>query len=111
MGVFFAIMVIYFLFQLNRRGNNGCDSNALVLTSGELDTLRQETPWRLMQLLGAKVVVWIGYHDDPDPALAVDVIRAMSERPRKRRLQSLPDKVKALVKDCRSMGHVRCDGF
>lgn len=74
------------------------------LTGGELDTLRQETPWRLMRLLSAEVAVWIGYHGDPDPALATDVIRAMRERPRKRRLQSLPDKLQALVLDCRSMG-------
>lgn len=74
------------------------------LTGGELDTLRQETPWRLMQLLGAEVAVWIGYHGDPAPALAEDVIRAMRERPRKRRLQSLPDKLQTLVQDCRSMG-------
>jgi hypothetical protein len=74
------------------------------LTGGELDTLRQETPWRLMRLLTAEVAVWIGYHGDPYPALATDVIRAMRERPRKRRLQSLPDKLQALVLDCRSMG-------
>jgi hypothetical protein len=74
------------------------------LTGGELDTSRQETPWRLMTLLGAEVAAWIGLHDKQDPTLMADVIRAMRERPRKRRLQSLPDKVQALIQDCRSMG-------
>lgn len=74
------------------------------LTGGELDAFRQETPWRLIQLLGTEATVWIGFHGDPNPVLAADVVRAMRERPRKRRLQSLPDKVQALIHDCRSMG-------
>ncbi len=73
------------------------------LAGGELDTSRQETPWRLMQLLNGDAMVWIGFHGEPDPALLADVIRAMRERRRKRKLQSLPPPVQQLIDHCRSM--------
>jgi hypothetical protein len=71
---------------------------------GRLNETRVDTPWRRMQLLNKEVQSWITYTSSGAEERAADCTKAMQERPRKRTLQTLPDRMKKLICVCRENG-------
>jgi hypothetical protein len=65
---------------------------------------RTHTPWRLWTLLASQLNASLMMAMPIQAYYANDCIKALCERPRKRRLQSLPTPVTKLVFFCRDMG-------
>lgn len=71
---------------------------------GGLDAARADTPWRHLQLLNREAQSWISHTGPWAEERAADCLKAMQERPRKRTLQTLPDRMRKLIHACRKNG-------
>ena len=69
-----------------------------------LDGPRRATPWRVWKLLREELAIAIGgvVHWNPDRWAAC--LTVLQERPRRRPLQTLPERVNQLIAQCRAMG-------
>ena len=70
----------------------------------KLDNPRQLTDWRLWRTVADRLKAGIEACFPVDARFADDTIKSLSERPRKRALQSLPNPILALLGECRESG-------
>lgn len=68
-----------------------------------LDAPRQLTDWRLWRSLADALKAGVKACFAPQPQFAADFLKSITERPRQRQLQSLPNKVHRLIEQCRQM--------
>jgi hypothetical protein len=85
----------------------GCGTKAGGLQGlgwNRLDGPRRATPWRVWKLLRQELATAIGgvRHWNPDRWPAC--LAVMQERPRRRPLQTLPDRVNRLIAQCQALG-------
>lgn len=64
---------------------------------------RTHTPWRLWVLLAADVRAWVIASMPRRTYCLEDCLKALRERPRKRKLQTLPKRIFALLNTCREL--------
>ena len=69
-----------------------------------LDATRSHTPWRLWQLLSKALCSAVMACFPARPIYRQQALKSLCERPRKRKLQTLPKPVLELLELCRSMG-------
>ena len=74
----------------------------------KLDNPRQLTDWRLWRTVADRLKAGIEACFPVDARFADDTIKSLSERPRKRALQSLPNPILALLGECRERGGLPC---
>jgi len=63
---------------------------------------RTHTPWRLCHLLASEVQAWLMNSMPKKEQYKADGMKALCERPRKRKLQTLPEPVFDLINECLS---------
>lgn len=69
---------------------------------GEFDSTRTLSPWRILHRLHEQVKSSLLFEYPVNPNFIEDSIKSMSERPRKRRLQTLPDNIYTLIQSNKS---------
>lgn len=76
----------------------------LPFAARSMDKPRQLTDWRLWKSVAADVLAGVKACFPRKERFAADCILSLSERPRKRQLQSLPPEVLELIDTCRKLG-------
>ena len=70
----------------------------------KMDQARKLTDWRLWRTLNNEILSALKACFPAQPCFLEDAVRSLAERPRKRRLQTLPPDVLSLVAHCRELG-------
>jgi len=70
----------------------------------KMDASRQVTDWRLWRSVADELKAGFKACFSPKAEFAEDYLKSVTERPRKRQLQSLPAAVHTLIERCRLMG-------
>ena len=65
---------------------------------------RKLTPWRLWNLINIELRAAVTACFPHNEQYELDAIKSMSERPRKRKLQTLPESIFGLISQCRRLG-------
>lgn len=74
----------------------------------KMDGTRKLTDWRLWQTVADSVKAGIKSCFPPKACYTADYLRSIAERPRKRKLQTMPEKVMELIEFCRIRGVSAC---
>lgn len=69
-----------------------------------LDRPRRATPWRVWHLLNRELALAISGARQWNPSRWAASLEVMQERPRRRQLQTLPDRVNRLIAYCQARG-------
>ncbi len=70
----------------------------------KMDNPRQLTPWRLWRIVADEFKMGLGACFPLRNQFVSDCVRSLTERPRKRQLQGLPEPILTLIQQCRAMG-------
>jgi len=70
----------------------------------KMDHLRELTPWRLYKTVAEEIKSGVKACFPKQERFVKDCLKSLSERPRKRRLQSLPEPILELILTCRELG-------
>ena len=77
-------------------------------TSAGMIPERTHTAWRVWVLIASEVKSWLMSALPRQEQYKEDGLKALCERPRKRKLQTLPAQAFKLIDDCRSLGVSNC---
>lgn len=77
-------------------------------TSAGMIPERTHTQWRVWVLIASEVKTWLIISLPAQEQYNEEGLKALSERPRKRKLQTLPPQVFKLLDDCRTLGLTDC---
>ncbi len=69
-----------------------------------LDQPRGATPWRLLKLVQRELTTAIQAAAQWDRRRWSEALQVMQERPRRRRLQTVPERIQQLIADCQALG-------
>jgi Transposase DDE domain len=69
-----------------------------------LDRPRQATPWRLWKLLQRELTSAISSVSQWNLSRWAEAVKVIQERPRRRQLQTVPERVRRLIASCQAQG-------
>lgn len=90
---------LLYAWVLEKRARRRCDEDC-----NRLDQLHRATPWRVWKLLRQELAIAISGVLSRNMSRWHACVEVMQERPRRRQLQTLPDRVNRLIAYCQANG-------